>query len=160
MDIIDYTETMTGSPIYYEIYIQQTNITVDRSILSSENKTVLTHYSIKKIVKNNLDTNSRDFTLLNLKVFPEILLINVKYKSLTDVLSVFGSYYSVFTLIATVLANLYSQFVYDADLLNSVFTFTTGGECFEKVYNSRKYSSKLEVKDFHKIIPRNCKFIF
>ena len=88
-------------------------------------------------MKNNLDTSSRSEASLTFKVFPQKNSITVKYVSLSDVLSVFGSYYSVFTLIASVVCKMFSPIVYEGDLVNSVFRFREGGgnSEFENFYD-------------------------
>jgi hypothetical protein len=80
-----------------------------------------TFFTIHRIAKNNLDLSSRIEASLTFKVFPQKNSITVKYVSMSDVLSIFGSYYSVFTLIASIVCKLFSPIIYQGDLVNSVF---------------------------------------
>jgi hypothetical protein len=132
LETIQYMDQLTENPISYNIYIQQTNITVDKSILWRD-KTVITYYTIQSIRRNDLDTTSRSEAALNFKVYPVINLITVKYVTLSDVLSNFGSYYSVFTLIATIVCSLFSPIVYEGDLINAVFKFKEGVQSFKRI---------------------------
>ena len=136
LESLDYMDLMTGNPISYYVYLQQTDIIRDKTILTS-NLNTTTFFTIQSIVKNNLDTSSRSEASLTFKVFPQKNSITVKYVSLSDVLSVFGSYYSVFTLIASVVCKMFSPIVYEGDLVNSVFRFREGGgnSEFENFYD-------------------------
>ena len=122
LDSVEYMDYLTDKPISYNVYIQQTNITEDRTILWTKTK-LTTYYTIQSIVRNNLDTTSRSEASLNFKVYPKINLISVKYVSFSEVLSTFGSYYAVFTLIAQILCQSFSSLVYEGDLVNCFFRF-------------------------------------
>jgi len=111
LESLDYMDLLTGNPISYYVYLQQTDIISDTTIISSNLKTT-TFFTIHRIAKNNLDLSSRTEASLTFKVFPQKNSITVKHVSMSDVLSIFGSYYSVFTLIASIVCKLFSPIIY------------------------------------------------
>ena len=141
LESIQYMDHLTENPISYNVYIQQTNITADRSVLWT-NKSVITFYTVQSIRRNDLDTTSRSEAALNLRVYPVINLITVKYVTFYDVLSTFGSYYSVFTLIATIICSFFSQIVYEGDLVNCVFKFKEGVQSFKRMRGDKNPMKK------------------
>ena len=80
LESLDYMELLTGNPISYYVYIKQTDIIQDRTILMTNQQTT-TFFTIQSIVKNNLDVTSRDQASLTFKVFPQKINITVKYVS-------------------------------------------------------------------------------
>ena len=123
--VLDYKDPTTGSPISYDIYVFEIEITIDKTVFLLPVTEISNYYSIMSIERNNIDSSARSSAQLNLKVFPQKSLINIKYVGISDVLAAFGSFFSVYSLIAGVLSGLYKDFFYKSDLINSIFKFVT-----------------------------------
>ena len=142
---IDYMDLLTQNPISYYVYLQQTDTIIDNTFIWTNQQTTTT-FSINSIVKNDMDTSKRNEASLIFKVFPIKINITVKYVSLSDVLSALGSYYSVCTLIASIFCYLFSEMIYQGDIVNSVFKFREGGILLKMDYQIHPHRKKRTIR--------------
>jgi hypothetical protein len=127
MDVLDYTDALLGTPVVYDVYIQKYVVNIDTgnvfSFLSSESNNNQEIMVISKIEKNSFDSINNNGAYLNFKFNSDEFTFNVTYVSLTSVLSVFGSFYSSFTLLAGIIAGLYNELYLKRDMIDSIFKF-------------------------------------
>jgi uncharacterized membrane protein YgcG len=122
MDIVDYRDPLTGRPVVYDIFVQKYIVSIDRgNFFGGTDDTEF--LIIEKIERNTIDSISREGAFLSFKMSPDGQQINVKYVSFTDVLGVFGSFYSIFSLVAGILSSLYNEVFLTRKLVNSIFKF-------------------------------------
>jgi len=140
MSILDYMDKMTGNPISYNFYIQQTDVAIDTTIFINPIVNTTSYFTISTIEIDTLDTSIKSSATVTFKLNPSKTTITIQYANFSDCLGVFGGFYSVFSLIAGLLSGLYSNFFYSADLVNAVFKFTgnsnpNNANSMKKVYN-------------------------
>jgi hypothetical protein len=132
LSILDYKDKLTANPISYDCYIHETVITIEKTKFLIPDTTVQSYYSINNIVTNNMSTDEKKEAYITFKVYPQKILYIIKYPAFNDVLSKFGSLFSVFTLIFQMLSRSFSGFYFDADLINSIFKFNADPEKSKK----------------------------
>ena len=123
MNILDYYDKFTGIPMSYNIYIQNITIIIDSTTFIVPKTETTTYLVINNIEQNKLDTSNRKSIKFNFKVYPNTKIFTVKYTSFENVLETFGSFFSVFSLIASIISNLYNNHYYKQAMVNSVFNF-------------------------------------
>lgn len=123
MQLLDYYDQLSGIPKSYNIFIQNITVVIDTTrfiIPIQETKTIL---RVNYVEEDSLDTSDRTTVNFNFKVYSDTEVINVTYVTFDDVLSNFGSFWSVFSLFATILAEMYGDIFYKKNMLNTLFTF-------------------------------------
>ena len=147
LSTLDYKDKLTSSPISYDFYIYETKIKIYQTKFLFPVISTTSYFSIRNIVINNLST-ARTSANINFKVYPQRILIEIKYTSFNDILASFGSFFSVFSLLSSLISKIYSGFYFDADLVNGIFKFNTLYENFEskKERNYQNFVLKTEGK--------------
>lgn len=123
MNILDYYDQLSGIPIDYNIYVQNITVIVTKTkfIIPRQKKTTV--LIVNKIERNTLDTSDRTSIGFNFKVYSDTKIITVVYTSFENVLEVFGSFFAVFSLFATITSELYNDIFYKKAMVNELFTF-------------------------------------
>lgn len=121
--MLDYKDKLTANPISYNFYIYETVITIYKTKFLIPIYEQKSYFSIHSISIDNLNTDDKKSAFISFKVFPQKFKLTIKYASLNDVLSNFGSFFSVFSLLCSIFSHTYSNFFYEADLLNAVYKF-------------------------------------
>jgi len=124
--------------------LYETVLTTHKSKFLSQKIERKSYFSIYSIVRDDLNSEENISSFLNFKVYPQKYILTLKYDSFSDVLSAFGSFFSVFSLICSIFSELYSDFIYESDLINAVFQ-SNHFSSFEK-----SASSFLKTKDLKK----------
>lgn len=123
-DVLDYLDPITGNPNVFDVYLQKYQIFVDYGgfLFPSEPKKI-EFVIVNKIVKNQMDSLSNSGAYLSYKLFSDSQQIFIKYRSITDVLEVFGSFFAIFSLLAQLLTALFKEVIFDMRLTNLIFKF-------------------------------------
>jgi hypothetical protein len=145
MEVLDYTDQLLGTPVVYDVYIQKYIINIDTasifSFMSSNANAQQEVMVISKIEKNSFDSISNDGAYLNFKFNSDAFTFNVKYVGISDVLGVFGSFYTTFALLAGILASLYNEIFLRRDMILSIFKFIENDpDPIEKLQKSKKFA--------------------
>jgi hypothetical protein len=109
----------------------------------SQNIESKSYFSIHSIERDDINSEGTISSFLNFKVYPQKYILTLKYDSFSDVLSAFGSFFSVFSLICSIFSKLYSDFFYESDLINAVFK-SNYFSSFE--YNDSSFTKKKDLK--------------
>jgi hypothetical protein len=160
LDIVDYKDPLTSNPMVYNIYIQKYIVSVDRGALFGGGEEPQSFLVVKSIEKNNIDSIVRGGAYLSYKIYGDALVINVKYTSFTDVLGTFGSFYSIFSLLAGILSGLYNEIFLTRKIINAIFKFVDNqpdhfGRHMETKFNAAKENDLIkneEGQDYSKNI--------
>ncbi len=123
---LDFRDQITGLAMVYDVIIRQTKVTyIVKSDLFFEKKILVNYFTVDSVKKNLIQGNdiSKKGPTLYYKIHGQTILINIQYVLFTDILSKFGSYWTIFALGGHFLSYLYKYFYWRADLLNGVFKF-------------------------------------
>ena len=123
MNLLDYYD-LSGVPYSYDIYIQNITVTVNHQKFYEPILTTYTYLIAKVVEVNKLDRSQKSSVNFNFKVYSDTQLIDVKYTTFDDVLAMFGSFFSVFSLGCTILSGVYNDYFFKEELINSIFKFT------------------------------------
>jgi len=127
---LDFRDKYTGIPIQYDVYVQKIKVKTIQPynlFLSTEEfDDEIEHYVISDIQVNNILGNdpTKNGVTLYFKINGTTQWIYIKYDLFESILEVLGSYYSIFDVIGGILSFFYSDYFFQADILNSVFSFT------------------------------------
>jgi len=124
---LDFRNYITGVPLSYDVIVEKYNVSIERPYLFffSQKEDVKSYYAIKDIELNNMKSNdlSRKYLRFNFRIHPIVTVVAIRSELFTDTLSIFGSYWCMFTLLGRVVASIWGGYFYRADLYNTVFRF-------------------------------------
>ena len=123
MNLLDYYD-ISRYPYSYDIYIQNVTVVVDSTKFLIPVKETKTYFVAQRVELNKLDRSARSSVNFNFKIYSDTMIITVSFTSFNDVLSQFGAFFSVFTLVFSLVASTYNDYFYKEELVNSIFKFT------------------------------------
>jgi hypothetical protein len=123
LEVLDYRDQLSGNPIVYDIYVQKKKIIVTRPNKFSTETITTEFLTIQRIEKNSFDSLQNNGAYFSFKLYSDVEIINLKYILLSDVLSTFGSFFTTFTLVGSILASFYTDSVLESTIINTVFKF-------------------------------------
>jgi len=123
LEVLDYRDQLSGNPIVYDIYVQKKKIIVTRPNKFSTDTITTEFLTIQRIEKNSFDSLQNNGAYFSFKLYSDVEIINLRYILLSDVLATFGSFFTTFTLVGSILASFYTDAVLESTIINSVFKF-------------------------------------
>lgn len=151
LEVLDYKDSITGNPIVYDVYVQKYSVIIDKgsllSFTSSSSNNTIDFLVVESIQKNTFDSLTNDGAYLTFKLYSDTNQITIQYVTLTDFLGTFGSFYSILSLIASILSSIYNGFFLKRDMINSIFRFIDNDPDPIAKYNKKQQVK--DVKDFY-----------
>jgi len=152
---LDFRDKVTGIPLQYDVYVKKIKVKTIKPknlFLSTANDDDAEYYYvISDIAINTILGNdpSKTGVTFYFKVNGTIEIVYITYDIFDDILAVLGSYFSIFDLCARVLALFYTDFFFQAELLNSVFNFSEHSSKSHQKLKSSKNIKNSENEDNH-----------
>ena len=152
---LDFRDKITGIPLQYDVYVQKIKVKYIKPknlFISTENDDDAEYYYIvSDIAVNNIlgnDPNTKGVSFY-FKVNGTTQIVYVKYNLFEDILEKLGSYYSIFDIVAAFCAYFYADFFFQADLLNSTFSFNENAtKNINRKYKTKNYNdTSIEVEE-------------
>lgn len=150
MNVLNYYD-LSGKPVSYDVYIQNVTVIIYTTKFLVPISQTYSYLIAQRVEQNPLDIFAGDSVAFNFKVYSDTQIITVTYVSFNDVLSRFGSFFSVFSLIFGMFSNFYNDFFFKQTIVNSIFSFTKYEKSNKSISNNKeKYEQTPNNKESEK----------